>query len=235
MGADTECDLAFEATFGGAPGIYRPASPPTDRAFLRRRRTARSKATKPICSASSTAWRTQAARNRCSRSIRPRQPAAWRPSCSPSPIPENPFTSTAPPIACGRQEPFWRYPAWPPRSRPRAGLAIHVVARFHRHRLRLLGHFATGAVAIRAAVGDCRLRRRRAVVFPVLVLIAATAAALGPWMGFFSAGIGVLLSAAHAVCDRPRARPRPAAAAARALGRPGFRAASSARASSPSR
>ncbi len=33
------------------------------------------------------------------------------------------------------------------------------------------------------------------VVFPVLVLIAATAAALGPWMGFASAGIGVLLSA----------------------------------------
>jgi phospholipase D1/2 len=33
------------------------------------------------------------------------------------------------------------------------------------------------------------------VVFPVLVLIAATAAALGPWMGFVSAGIGVLLSA----------------------------------------
>lgn len=33
------------------------------------------------------------------------------------------------------------------------------------------------------------------VVFPVLVLIAATAAALGPWLGFVSAGIGVLLSA----------------------------------------
>jgi phosphatidylserine/phosphatidylglycerophosphate/cardiolipin synthase-like enzyme/uncharacterized membrane protein YdjX (TVP38/TMEM64 family) len=33
------------------------------------------------------------------------------------------------------------------------------------------------------------------VVFPVLVLIAATAAALGPWMGFLSAAIGVLLSA----------------------------------------
>ena len=33
------------------------------------------------------------------------------------------------------------------------------------------------------------------VIFPVLVLIAATAAALGPWMGFLSAGIGVLLSA----------------------------------------
>ncbi len=33
------------------------------------------------------------------------------------------------------------------------------------------------------------------VVFPVLVLIAATAAVLGPWIGFFSAGIGVLLSA----------------------------------------
>jgi phospholipase D1/2 len=33
------------------------------------------------------------------------------------------------------------------------------------------------------------------VVFPVLVLIAATAAALGPWMGFVSAGAGVLLSA----------------------------------------
>jgi phospholipase D1/2 len=33
------------------------------------------------------------------------------------------------------------------------------------------------------------------VVFPVLVLIAATSAALGPWMGFFSAGAGVLLSA----------------------------------------
>jgi phospholipase D1/2 len=32
------------------------------------------------------------------------------------------------------------------------------------------------------------------VVFPVLVLIAATAAALGPWTGFFSAGAGVLLS-----------------------------------------
>ena len=33
------------------------------------------------------------------------------------------------------------------------------------------------------------------VAFPALVLIAATAAALGPWVGFFSAGIGVLLSA----------------------------------------
>ena len=33
------------------------------------------------------------------------------------------------------------------------------------------------------------------VVFPVLVLIAATAAALGPWMGFVSAATGVLLSA----------------------------------------
>src|SRR4029453_12968998 len=33
------------------------------------------------------------------------------------------------------------------------------------------------------------------VVFPVLILIAATAAALGPWMGFFSASAGVLLSA----------------------------------------
>lgn len=33
------------------------------------------------------------------------------------------------------------------------------------------------------------------VVFPVLVLIAATSAALGPWMGFASAGVGVLLSA----------------------------------------
>jgi len=33
------------------------------------------------------------------------------------------------------------------------------------------------------------------VVFPVLVLIAATSAALGPWIGFFSAGVGVLLSA----------------------------------------
>ena len=56
-------------------------------------------------------------------------------------------------------------------------------------------YLATGAVAIRAAAGDCRLCRRRPRVFPVLVLIAATAAALGPWMGFFSAGIGVLLSA----------------------------------------
>jgi len=33
------------------------------------------------------------------------------------------------------------------------------------------------------------------VVFPVLVLIAATAAALGPWLGFVSAMAGVLLSA----------------------------------------
>ena len=33
------------------------------------------------------------------------------------------------------------------------------------------------------------------LVFPVLVLIAATSAALGPWMGFASAGVGVLLSA----------------------------------------
>ena len=33
------------------------------------------------------------------------------------------------------------------------------------------------------------------LVFPVLVLIAATSAALGPWLGFFSAGVGVLLSA----------------------------------------
>ena len=32
------------------------------------------------------------------------------------------------------------------------------------------------------------------VVFPVLVLIAATAAALGPWLGFVSAATGVLLS-----------------------------------------
>ncbi|MBI5260375.1 MAG: VTT domain-containing protein [Bradyrhizobium sp.] len=34
------------------------------------------------------------------------------------------------------------------------------------------------------------------VIFPVLVLIAATAAALGPWLGFLSATAGVLLSAA---------------------------------------
>lgn len=33
------------------------------------------------------------------------------------------------------------------------------------------------------------------VVFPVLVLIAATAAALGPWVGFVTASAGVLLSA----------------------------------------
>ncbi|MGL3109571.1 phospholipase D-like domain-containing protein [Bradyrhizobium sp. BR 1432] len=33
------------------------------------------------------------------------------------------------------------------------------------------------------------------VVFPVLVLIAATAAALGPWLGFITAMAGVLLSA----------------------------------------
>jgi phospholipase D1/2 len=33
------------------------------------------------------------------------------------------------------------------------------------------------------------------VVFPVVVLIAATAAALGPWLGFVTAGTGVLLSA----------------------------------------
>ncbi|MFB6449043.1 VTT domain-containing protein [Bradyrhizobium tunisiense] len=33
------------------------------------------------------------------------------------------------------------------------------------------------------------------VIFPVLVLIAATAAALGPWLGFVSAMVGVFLSA----------------------------------------
>jgi uncharacterized membrane protein YdjX (TVP38/TMEM64 family) len=33
------------------------------------------------------------------------------------------------------------------------------------------------------------------LVFPVVVLIAATAAALGPWLGFVTAGAGVLLSA----------------------------------------
>jgi uncharacterized membrane protein YdjX (TVP38/TMEM64 family) len=33
------------------------------------------------------------------------------------------------------------------------------------------------------------------VIFPVLVLIAATAAALGPWLGFVTAMVGVLLSA----------------------------------------
>lgn len=33
------------------------------------------------------------------------------------------------------------------------------------------------------------------VVFPILVLIAATAAALGPWLGFFTAMAGALLSA----------------------------------------
>lgn len=33
------------------------------------------------------------------------------------------------------------------------------------------------------------------LVFPVVILIAATAAALGPWVGFLSAGAGVLLSA----------------------------------------
>lgn len=33
------------------------------------------------------------------------------------------------------------------------------------------------------------------VVFPVVVLIAATAAALGPWLGFVTSGTGVLLSA----------------------------------------
>ena len=39
MGADTECDLAFEAIIRGAPAIHRPASPRADRPFLRRGRT----------------------------------------------------------------------------------------------------------------------------------------------------------------------------------------------------
>ena len=37
MGADTECDLAFEATSEAHREYHRPASPPADRAFLRRR------------------------------------------------------------------------------------------------------------------------------------------------------------------------------------------------------
>jgi phospholipase D1/2 len=101
----------------------------------------RSKATKPIYLDFSTACRTQAARNRCCRSIPPRRPAAWQPWYNRSPIPGSHFTSIAPLFA--------------------------------------IAAFVVGGL----------------LVFPVLVLIAATSAALGPWMGFFSAGAGVLLSA----------------------------------------
>ncbi len=79
-----------------------------------------------------------------------------------------------------------------------AGLALawqyHVAARFYRHRLCLLGDFAAFAVAWRTAVRGMAFVLGGLVVFPVLVLIAATAAALGPWIGAFSATAGVLAS-----------------------------------------
>ena len=56
----------------------------------------------------------------------------------------------------------------------------------------LLGHFASSEFAPLLAIAAFVLGGL--VVFPVLVLIAATAAALGPWLGFVSAAAGVLLS-----------------------------------------
>ena len=53
------------------------------------------------------------------------------------------------------------------------------------------------------------------VVFPVIVLIAATAAALGPWIGALSATAGRAREFAAAVHDRPLSRSQAAAIAAR--------------------
>ena len=112
--------------------------------------------------------------------------------------------------------------------RPRAGLAVHIVARFRRCRLRLLGHFATRRSQFAPLLAIAAFVLGGLVVFPVLVLIAATAAALGPWMGFFSAGAGVLLSDSR--CFRSAACwARRACSGCSGAGPRGFRAASSAR------
>ena len=107
MGADTECDLAFEATSEAHRKYI---------AGLRRQLIGHFCGVDEREIESNEAdlfgFLDRLAESGREKSLQPIDPAATarrhgQPSCSPSPIRENPFTSTAPPIACGRQEPFW--------------------------------------------------------------------------------------------------------------------------------
>ena len=72
---------------------------------------------------------------------------------------------------------LWRYTSL--RDFTEIGLVSSVISRSEFAPLLAIAAFVVGGL----------------VVFPVVVLIAATAAALGPWLGFVTAGTGVLLSA----------------------------------------
>ena len=98
---------------------------------------------------------------------------------------QEPLISTRRRGGCGRPGRRWQSPgivlslAW-----IGARLANSPLEHVRRHRLCCVGHFPPRAIGVRPAVRD-RWRSSSAglVVFPVLVLIAATAAALGPWVG----------------------------------------------------
>ena len=192
----------------------------------------RSKATKPICSDFSTAC----AESGGEKSLQPIDPAAT----------VGGMAAVVQPVADPREPLHLDRAAnrmWTARTilavartgrgarRPRAGLAVYIAARFRRRRLRLLGHFAARAVAIRAAAGDCRLRRRRAGGVSGAGLDRRHGSGAGAVDGFLQRRRRRAAQRAHAVFDRPRAGPRPLAAAARAPRGAEFRAASSARGS----
>ena len=116
--------------------------------------------------------------------------------------------------------------------RPRAGLAVHLAARFRGRRLRVLGHCAT--IGIRAAAGDCRIRRRWPGGLSGRYPDRRDSRGARPVAGFRQRRHRRAAQCARSVRDWPGVGPCPASTAARAHARCGFRAGSSARASSPS-
>ena len=177
------------ACLGAGPGQRHHGGHRADGAWT----SGKSKATKPTFLDSSTGCRGTTGRNRCSRSIRRQSSAAWPASCNLVADPREPLELER---AAGRM--------WTMRTILAAGgLAAALGGLALAWQYTSLSDFAdvgfvSSVIAQRSEFAPLLAIAAFVVgglvVFPVLVLIAATAAALGPWLGFVSAAAGVLLS-----------------------------------------
>ena len=205
MGADTECDLAFEATseahrkyitrlrcqlIGHFCGVDERDIASNDAdlfGFLERlAERGGAKSLQPIDSGSDGRQH-----GNC-------RAACRRPQRTPSPRPRRQSHVDS-------KNHFGRIRVGRGARRPRFGLAVHIVARFYRHRLRLLGHFATRMVAIRAAARDCRIRPRRVGGVSGAGLDRRHGRGIGAVDGFLQRRHRRAAQRVHAVFDRPRA------------------------------
>ena len=117
MGADTECDLAFEATSRRTGNT----SPGFAASLIGHFCGVDEREIESNESRSVLDFSTACRRGGGAKSLQPIDPAATGQRhgsrrAARRRSRENRFTSTAPPIACGRQEPFWPCSAWSRRS-----------------------------------------------------------------------------------------------------------------------